>query len=121
MGRLSGPTFLLVPRGHVTTSTTSTVRVVVPCGEGSGGCGGGDGGGSAIDGGVQTRGLVSIGGLVRIGGLVVVGEVTIGVGVEALGGGHLGRRALDHLWLASMWSVSVVLLAVAKGQLPPHW
>ena len=94
VGRLSGPTFLLAPEEGAATIATPTVQVVEPCGERSGGCGGG-GDRSTAAGGAVTRGLVMVGGFVMVGG-----DVTIGVG--ALGGGHLGRRALDHLWLASM-------------------
>ena len=61
--------------------------------------------------------VVTVGGSVLVGGrvLVVVGEEVV------TGGGHLGRNALDHLWLASTCEASVVLLAVVYGQLPPHW
>ena len=59
-----------------------------------------------------------------VGGVVVMvgGEVTVVVGEGVVtGGGHLGRNALDHLWLASTCEASVVLLAVVYEQLPPHW
>ena len=116
--RWSGTAFLLVPEGRAATPTAPTVLVVAPCGEGSGGCGDG----SAAGGGGQARGLVTIGGDVTIDGLVLSGVgVTIRVGVGVLGGGHLGRKALDHLWLTSTWVASAVLLAVVKSQLPPHW
>ena len=109
-GRWSGATFLLAVEGRVATRTAPTVLVVAPCGEGS------SGDRSAADGGGQTRGLVTVGGVVK--SKVVV---AIRVGVEVLGGGHLGRNALDHLWLASTWVASVALLAVVNPQLPPHW
>ena len=71
----------------------------------------------------MAGGNVMVGVVVIAGGNVMVGGkvlVVVGEGVVT-GGGHLGRNALDHLWLASTCEASVVLLAVVYWQLPPHW
>ena len=97
-GPRSGAPFLLAPGGRVATRAALRGLVVAPTGEGR----------SAAGGGGRIRGRAGVaggsGGSVMVGGVVVLvgGEVTVVVGEGVVtGGGHLGRNALDHLWLAS--------------------